>query len=607
MENETTATPGPATPHKPKMRRFFRLAGGFWLGETKSAAWLLTIAVLAATLAQIGSQVTINAWNRFFFDALEKKALDGLWTAIAWLPLVVLGSAACVTAVVMSRMFLQARWREWVTDRLAGWWIADQRYYRLSFVAPEQTAPEFRIAEDVRLSVEPLVEFVTGLIGATITALTFAAILWSVAGSYALTIGATTYVIPAYMAVAAVIYAVVASTAALIVGRPLVPRVAEKNEAEAQFRAEMTRLRENAESVALIRGDSDELASVRHSYKRVLAGWFAVIRQQGVMGLVLNTHGALFPIIPLLLVTPKYLTGELTLGAVMQVVAAFTAVQGALIWFVDNSVRLAEWYASAGRVLELTTALDELDIATQVHGDSKIQFTPSDDGAIHLEGLSIADRAGRTVIADTHVVIANGEKVVIAGESGTGKSTLIRALAGLWPWGSGVIRLPEGQSVAFVPQRPYLPLGSLRAAATYPGDPSTYSTEQIETALRRCGLGYLVKRLDDESERWDQTLSGGERQRLAFVRLLLHRPQIIIMDEATSALDDDSQNSLLSLLLDDLGHATVISVGHRSGVDEFHDRKIVLERRPAGATMRQMTLPKSLWRLFARSRNRQAA
>jgi vitamin B12/bleomycin/antimicrobial peptide transport system ATP-binding/permease protein len=602
----TAATHEAATPPKPKMRRFFRLAGGFWLGDTKRAAWLLTAAALAAMLAQIGSQVAVNAWSRFFFDALEKKTLDGVLSAMGWLPAVVAASAACVTAVVVTRMLLQVRWREWVTDRLAGWWIADQRYYRLGFVAPEQTAPEFRIADDVRLSVEPLVEFVTGLIGATITAAAFAAILWSVAGSYALTVGGSTYVIPAYMAVAAVAYAILASAAALIVGRPLVPRVAEKNEAEAQFRAEMTRLRENAESVALIRGDRDELASVRLSYKRVLAGWMAVIRQQGVMGLVLNTHGALFPIIPLLLVTPKYLSGELTLGAVMQVVAAFTAVQGALIWFVDNSVRLAEWYASAGRVLELTAALDELDMATQAHGDSRIQFAPSDDAAIHLEGLSIADRAGRTVIADTHVVIAAGERVVIAGESGTGKSTLIRALAGLWPWGSGVIRLPAGQSLAFVPQRPYLPLGSLRAAATYPGDPSAHPAEQVEAAMRRCGLGYLVKRLD-ENERWDQMLSGGERQRLAFVRLLLQRPQIIIMDEATSALDDDSQTSLLTLLLEDLGQATVVSVGHRAGVDEFHDRKIVLERRPAGATMRQMALPKSLWRLFARGRHSKAA
>jgi vitamin B12/bleomycin/antimicrobial peptide transport system ATP-binding/permease protein len=323
-----------------------------------------------------------------------------------------------------------------------------------------------------------------------------------------------------------------------------------------------------------------------------------VIKQQGVLGIVLNTNGVLFPIIPLLLVTPKFLSGDLSLGAVMQVVAAFGAVQSALVWFVDNSVRLAEWFASAQRVLELTTALDELDLATSMEGQGEINIQPCDDEDIHIDQLSIADRAGRTVIADSSITIKRGEKVLVTGESGAGKSTLIRALAGLWPWGNGVIRLPREQLVAFVPQRPYLPLGTLRTAVSYPADGSGFSDEKIHAAMKRCGLGYLIKRLDDEDMRWDQTLSGGERQRVAFCRLVLQRPDIIIMDEATSALDEESQTSLLSLLHEDLRGATVISVGHRSGIEEFHDRKIVLERKPAGAQMRDVSLPKSLWRML---------
>jgi vitamin B12/bleomycin/antimicrobial peptide transport system ATP-binding/permease protein len=585
-------------------RPFLALASGFWKGDSRRGAWLLTGAVLVAMLAQIGSQVALNAWNRLFFDGLEKKDFSVIWSAVTWLPVVVLLSAACVTALVVTRLLLQAKWREWVTDRVAGWWIADQRYYRLGFVAPEQTAPEFRISDDVRLSVEPLVEFIIGLLSATITALTFAAILWSVAGDARVVVGSTTVVIPAFMAVAAVIYAVIASVAAFFVGRPLIAKVAAKNEMEAQFRAEMTRLRENAESIALIRGDEDELASVRDSYGRILKAWLGVIRQQGIIGIVLNLNGALFPIIPLLLITPKYLAGELTLGAVMQVVAAFAAVQGALIWFVDNSVRLAEWYASASRVLELTDALEELDVATQMDDDSEIKFEPSPDEAIHLESLSIADRAGKAVIGDTSIVIKPGEKVVVAGESGVGKSTLIRAMAGLWPWGSGTIRLPKSQAVAFVPQRPYLPLGTLRAAVCYPEEGRQFSDKAVAEAMKRCGLGYLVKRLDDEEARWDQTLSGGERQRVAFCRLLLQKPAIIIMDEATSALDEESQTSLLALLHEDLRESTVISVGHRSGIEEFHDRKIVLERRvAAGAKFRDVALPRSLWRLLSGRRS----
>jgi vitamin B12/bleomycin/antimicrobial peptide transport system ATP-binding/permease protein len=281
---------------------------------------------------------------------------------------------------------------------------------------------------------------------------------------------------------------------------------------------------------------------------------------------------------------------------VMQLVAAFSAVQGALIWFVDNAVRLAEWYASALRVIELTSALEDIDLGTLMEDETTIQLGTSDDGTIHIEGLSVADRAGRVVINDASITIRTGEKVMLAGESGSGKSILIRALAGLWPWGSGSIRVPKGVKIAFVPQRPYLPLGTLREALSYP-DPAAVTQDVMIAAMHRCGLGYLTKQLDSEA-RWDQTLSGGERQRVAFVRLMIQKPQIIIMDEATSALDEDSQFSLLSLLHQELAAATVISVAHRSGIEEFHTRKILLEKRQAGAHMSSRKLPRTLWHLL---------
>ncbi len=393
----------------------------------------------------------------------------------------------------------------------------------------------------MRLAIEPLAEFVLGLISAVITAATFATILWRVAGSAQISIGGLAFEIPGYMAAAAVVYAVVASLAAYVAGSPLVRRVAEKNEAEAQFRAEMTRLRENAESIALIRGDRDELLSVRESYGAVVRTWIAIIKRQGVIALVMNTNGAVFPIIPLLLVTPKYLNGDLTLGGVMQVVAAFSAVQGALIWFVDNFVRLAEWFASVDRVRELTEALEALDRATLMEDETRIDLGLSEDGAIHIENLSVAEQGGRVVINDASVTIALGEKVLVSGESGAGKSVLIRALAGLWPWGSGSIRVPRDVKIAFVPQRPYLPLGTLRNALLYPAGDAATEDAVIAGAMKRCGLGYFIKRLDEEA-RWDQTLSGGELQRIAFCRMLLQKPQIIIMDEATSALDEESHS-----------------------------------------------------------------
>lgn len=582
-----------------RMRQFFHVALRFWSGESRLRAWGLTAVVLLFVAAQLGAAVGANAWNRFFFDALEKRDLDKVWTTVAWLPLIVAASASSLSCLVISRMLLQMRWREWLTRRLAGWWIADQRYYRLQFVAPEQSAPEYRIAEDVRLAIEPLVEFAIGLLSAFVTAVTFAAILWQVAGAARFTLAGAQIVIPSYMALAAIVYAVVASLAAYVAGRPLVPRIAAKNEAEAQFRAEMTRLRENAESIALIKGDADERDSVGENYGRVVAAWLKVIRQQGVIAIVLNTNGALFPIVPLLLIAPKYLSGEVTLGAVMQVVAAFSAVQAALIWFVDNFVRLAEWFASVRRVDELAEALEALDIGTIMEGETRIKLGESDDGAIHIAELSVAHSNGRIVIADASVVIGPGEKVLIGGESGTGKSTLIRAIAGLWPWGSGAIALPRGKRVAFLPQKPYLPLGTLRDVLLYPEAESRVDDAAVRQALERCGLAYLGRRLDDE-ERWDQILSGGERQRVAFARLLIQKPDIIIMDEATSALDEGSEDALLGLFETDLAYATIISVGHRPGLEDFHERKITFEKREAGAHLTSRRLTKSLWRLFRR-------
>jgi putative ATP-binding cassette transporter len=592
-----------ATPERARLSRFFRVALRFWTGERRLRAWVLTGLVLFFIAAQISAAVGVNLWNRMFFDALEKRDIARIWTAIAWLPPVVAAATLSLCCLVISRMLLQMRWREWLTHRLAGWWIADQRYYRLQFVAPEQSVPEYRIAEDVRLSIEPLVEFAIGLLSAFVTAVTFAAILWQVAGPARFTLAGQEIVIPSYMALAAVAYAVVASLAAYVAGRPLVPRIAAKNEAEAQFRAEMTRLRENAESIALIKGDADERGSVDANYGRVVAAWLKLIRQQGVIAIVLNTNGALFPIVPLLLIAPKYLSGEVSLGAVMQVVAAFSAVQSALIWFVDNSVRLAEWFASVTRVDELVEALEALDIGTIMEGETRIERGESEDGAIHIENLSIAHSNGRIVVADASVVIGLGEKVLLTGESGSGKSTLIRALAGLWPWGSGFIGLPKGKRVAFVPQKPYLPVGTLRNALLYPEAESRVDEAAVMEALKRCGLSYLRKRLDEE-ERWDQTLSGGERQRVAFARLLIQKPDIVIMDEATSALDEDSQDALLGLIGTELAHATVISVGHRPALEDFHDRKITLEKREAGAHLAAGRMTRPFWRLF---RNRPAA
>lgn len=561
----------------------------------------MTAIVLICVGAQVGTQVFFNYWYRIFFDGLQNKDLSILVGALWQLPLIIVATIVASGGLLVAKMVFHVSWRAWVTRRLAGWWIANQRYFRLSLIAPDHQAPEYRIAEDTKLAIEPLVEFVIGLIGAGITAITFSAILWSVAGSFHVAFGQTSFEIPAYMAIAAVIYAILTSIIAYLAGMPLVRRVADKNAAESEFRAELTRLRENAESIALIKGDKDELRSVLANYGRVITAWHGVIRRQGYISILQNTNSVLFPVLPFVLTMPKYLSGELSLGAVMQIASAFTAVQGSLIWFVDNVVKLAEWYASVRRVNELVVLLDQLDVDTITEPEGGIRLGISEDDNIHIDNLSIAESAGRLVIKDASVIIKQGERVLVTGESGVGKSALIRALAGLWPWGSGEIRVPRDVEIAFVPQRPYIPLGTLRNALLYPDAATQITDELMAHTMRRCGLSYLVKRLDDE-ERWDHILSGGERQRIAFSRLILRKPHIIIMDEATSALDEDSQDAMLSLLYEELNHSTIISVGHRAGIEEYHDRKIILERHAAGASMTNQSLSVSSWNLLRRNR-----
>ncbi|WP_150287036.1 ABC transporter ATP-binding protein/permease [Rhabdaerophilum calidifontis] len=584
-------------PEQPPETRFLALGRHFWGGRACLRAWLLSAGIVFFLLATLAAQVGLNHWSRAFFDALEKRDLAAVWMTAGWLPLVILLSMAAATALVITRMALQVRWREWLTGAILGRWITRERAYRLPFVAPDQGAPEYRIAEDVRLAVDPLVEFAIGFLGACATAITFAAILWQVAGSTTLPLFGMAVTIPGYMALAAILYALLVTGLIALVGRPLILRVSAKNEQEARFRAGMTRLRENAESIGLLRGDPAERAAALRGFGQVAAGWFAIIRQQARVGLVLNANGALFPILPLLLVAPKYLSGALTLGAVMQVVSAFVAVQGALIWFVDNFVRIAEWYASVLRVDELLAALEEADGAD---GTTRVALLAHDADTIVFDRLRLVHSGGETVIADGSAVIARGEKVLMSGASGTGKSSLVRAMAGLWRKGSGRILLPRGARISFVPQQAYLPTGSLRSVLTYPAPPDSVGDALLSAALDNVGLGALAARLDDEAA-WERILSGGERQRVAVARLLIQRPDVVILDEFTSALDEEGQRAMLGLLDTALADATVISIGHRPGLEQFHDRRIALEQTTRGAVFRELRAPARLG-LAARAR-----
>jgi putative ATP-binding cassette transporter len=573
----------PKVPPNYVARAYFRIAKGFWTGPTRRIAWLLTLGVLAFVLGNLAAALGINRWNRFFFDAIENKQVSSVVLGVGIILGLALASASVSVGLVHMRMRLQLRWRQWVTSYLIERWLTDRRFYQLNIVGGEGSNPEYRIADDVRLATEPLVDFVIGLLNAVLAAVAFIGILWAVGGSLRVNAFGSDILIPGYMVIAAIIYSSLTSFGMYFIGRPLIRRVELKNAGEARLRYELTRVRDSAENIALIGGDDDEKARLKETFGDLAQRWIKVIVQQARMTWISNGSSVLSPVVPLLLGAPKYLAGELSLGELMQIATAFAQVQIALNWLVDNAIRLAEWLASAQRVVELTDSLVGLERTIgRYDSDDAIVLGESEDDAIHIQNLSITQQNGALMIEGTDLIVARGEKILVKGESGTGKSTLIRAMAGLWPWGSGRILRPRGATFAFMPQRPYIPLGTLRHALLYPYGEDQQPEEKLEDALRRVGLAHLVQRLDEEAP-WDGILSGGEKQRLAFARLLVHPPDFIIMDEATSALDEESQARLLAFLRTDLAPATVLCVAHRPGLEEYFDREIRLVRLDGGA------------------------
>nr|WP_281411470.1 ABC transporter ATP-binding protein/permease [Enterovirga sp. DB1703] len=578
------------------------MASGFWRGTTARQAWGLTAAVFALVLLNVGVALLINRWNKFFFDALEQKDVGSVTLGVGIVLGLALAAAAVAVLLVHARMRLQLGWRRWLTHRLIDRWLAERRFYQLTIVGGEGAHPEFRIADDVRLAVEPLVDFAIGLANAVLAAGAFFGVLWVVGG--ALQVGPV--VIPGYMVVSAVVYAALTSAAMILVGRPLIRGVERKNAGEAQLRYELTRVRESAENIALIGGDDDERERLKETFAELARRWLRVIARQAHMTWISNANSVLAPVVPLLLGAPKYLQGELSLGELMQIATAFTQAQIALNWLIDNAIRLAETLASAQRVVELSQAMDALDATIGRGGpDETIVLGFSPDDAIHIADLCIKQQNGVVMVEGASTTIQKGEKVLVRGDSGTGKSTLIRAMAGLWPWGSGTILRPRRASVTFMPQRPYLPLGTLRHALLYPHpDDGRVPDDRLRDALARCGLSHMADRLDAE-ENWDAILSGGEKQRLAFARLLVHPPDIVIMDEATSALDEVSQARMMEFFSNELAAVTLLSVGHRPGLEHYHDREIHLVREngeeSAHARDRRYPLIWQIWSRFRRS------
>jgi vitamin B12/bleomycin/antimicrobial peptide transport system ATP-binding/permease protein len=565
------------------LARYWEAALGFWRKDAGRKGWLLTIAVFTIALVNVGLAYRMNVWNRVMFDALESRDAAAVFRQSLILFPLVFATVAMGCANTFSKMTLQREWRSWLNSHVLDQWLKNGRYYQLNLIKGDHSTPEYRIADDLRSSVDAPVDLVLGVFAAVTTALTFIGVLWFIGGELEVSIGDWALRIPGFLVIAAIIYSALASGAMVFIARGFVRLAENKNQAEANYRYALTRLRENGESIALLGGDAEERATLESAFTVVRRRWRAMMMQTIRTTIVAGTSNGFAPVIPILLSAPKYIAGTMTLGQMMQAASAFVTVQVAFNWLVENYPRLADWTASAHRLASLLVSLDRLEHAEISDASGRIVRKRAEDGALRLHDVCVTLDDGSAIVNEADIEIAPGEKVLVVGESGTGKSMLVRAIAGLWPWGKGEI-LVEDAGLFLMPQQPYVPLGTLRHAATYPLPADSIEDGMVRKTLEEVGLGHFLDRLDEDTE-WGNVLSGGEKQRLAFARVLLQRPDLIVMDEATAALDPLSQGGLMQLVLERLPRATIVSVAHRVELESYHTRKLVLEYQPEGATL----------------------
>lgn len=545
-------------------RAVWRLIQPYWVSEEKWRARGLLLSIVALALGMVYLEVLFNTWNREFYNALETKNYkiftEQLWR-FSYLAFIFIGVAIYRVYLTQS---LQMRWRMWLTKQYMTRWLAHQAYYRI-----EQTHtadnPDQRIAEDLNFLTSGSLSLSLGLLSSVVTLASFIGILWSVSGPISFMFGAQEMTVPGYMVWFAIAYAGIGSLVVGWVGWPLIGRNFYQQRFEADFRFGLIRVRENAEAVALYRGEAEESVQLQGRFQRIRDNWWGIMRTTKSLNLVSTFYSQFANIFPFLMAAPRYFSGAITLGGLMQISSAFGQVQGALSWFISAFSDLAAWKASVNRLAGFHAAVEAANVDA-----GGVTVTVNNVGAILIENLALDLPDAQPLTLPLSADIQRGQRILIAGPSGCGKSTLIRAIAGIWPYGKGGIEIPQSWKLLFLPQKSYLPITTLRAAVAYPAGERNYTDLAIQHYFDLCRLAHLKQQLD-QVDNWSQRLSPGEQQRVAFVRALLTRPDVLFMDEASSALDTETEELMYQLILQELPEAAMISVAHRESVASHHD------------------------------------
>ncbi|MGQ3302241.1 ABC transporter ATP-binding protein/permease [Reyranella sp.] len=551
---------------------WWRLVVPYFRSEERWIAIALLVGAIVLTLASVTVNVAFSEWNRRFYDSLQNKDEAAFWTEMGNFGWIAALAIAFGVARGLVSPYLRLRWRRWLTGHYLSHWLDGRGYYRIELERKVDNADQ-RISEDLRLLGFYTMTLLLGLISAVATLISFLFILWQLSGPMSLSFIGLDVVIPGYMVWAALIYAFLGTWLANLVGRRLIPLNFLQQRYEANFRFGLMRVRENAEGIALYRGESRENEVLEEKFTDVFNNAWRVLVTEMQLVFYQIGYGQLAIIFPYIVTAPRFFAGAITLGVVMQTAQAFGQVQSALSFFIDNYTNVAELRAVMDRLKGLQTAIDEKPPENITVG--------AEAGRIDVgtSGLDLALPTGQTLLKDLNLTLPKGAWTLISGSSGSGKSTLFRALAGIWPFGHGRVLIPAGARVLFLPQKPYIPIATLRDAVKYPDETSTANDAEIVQALEAARLGHLSGRLDEEAH-WSNILSGGEQQRLAIARALVFKPDWLFLDEATASLDEANEAAVYSVLKERLPQATVVSIGHRPSLRQWHETRLDLKRAP---------------------------
>ena len=558
-------------------RQFFKdvwyLTKSYWQSEEKKKAFWLLTCIIALTLGIVFMLVQLNTWNNSFYSALQNYDAEKISSELihfSWL-------AAIYIILAVYSYYLQQtlilHWRRWLTTRFIDIWLQNKTYYNLQMFGKDTDNPDQRISEDVRQFVEMTLSFAIGILKSLCTFISFVFILYQLSGPMSFSFMGKTWTIHGYMLWASLLYSILGTYITHVVGRKLVKLNFIQQRYEADFRFSMIRLRESAESVAFYRGEAQEGRVFKNRFKLLLDNFWQLVNKQKQLVFLNSGYSQIAIIFPFVVAMNRYLAKEVSLGGLMQVASAFGRVQDSLSYFVDMYSSIAQWQAVVMRLTYFGRHMHEVSQqAEQFHVE---RFATSE--AVSVEQMQVNLPDDTALLQDINFTLQPGRNVLIKGVSGSGKSTLLRALAGIWPFVTGKINLPKTEELMFIPQKPYIPLGSLREALLYPGK-KPLSDEELLYLLDLCQIGYLRDKLDLVAD-WSHVLSVGEQQRLAFVRAHIQEPKWLFLDEATSALDEDTEAEMYALLAERLTQTTLVSIGHRSTLNKYHELMLVIDKQ----------------------------